>query len=102
MSNRLNESLSENQAREVVILLQIPKTIIIDKNSTIGDLKRMSKQQFGKFSDEFSLFIKDFDISTLENMNAIRTFDYYKSNTLSLLVKSLSTLYKMIIRKKLK
>ena len=94
MSNsiKLNESLIENKNREVVILLQIPKTLIIEKNTTIGDLKRLSKQHFGKYSEDFSLFIKDFDISTLENMNAIRTLDYYKSNTLSLFAKGLSTI----------
>ena len=82
--------MNDGKSKDVVMMLQIPKTITIDKNTTIGDIKRLSKQQFNKYSDDFNIFIKDFDISTLENMNAIRTFDYYKSNTLSLHPKSLS------------
>ncbi len=90
ISNKLNESINEGKSREITLLLQIPKTMVIDKSTTMGDLKKISKQHFCNYADDFGLFIKDFDISTLENMNAIRTFDYYKSNTLILYAKNQS------------
>jgi len=90
ISNKLNESINDGKPREITLVLQIPKTIVIDKSTTMGDLKKISKQHFSNYADDFSLFIKDFDISTLENMNAIRTFDYYKSCTLTLYVKNQS------------
>lgn len=94
ISNKLNESMNEGKSREITLMLQISKTIVIDRSTTMGDLKILSKQHFSKYADEFSLFIKDFDISTLENMNAIRTFDYYKSNTLTLTAKNQSKIFR--------
>ena len=89
ITNLMNDSFSEKKTTPLVILLQIPKSVVIDKSTTIDDLKKLSKQMFSKYLDDFSFYIKDFNISSLDSVNAIRTFDYYKSNTLTLIEKNI-------------
>ena len=83
-SKHLNESNFDNKSREIKVLLQISKSISIDRFTTISNLKTVAKQQFKGIAEDFSLFIKEYDISTLDNMNALRTFEYYKSNILTI------------------
>ena len=92
MSNqsRLEESNIDNKTKEIRLILQIVKTVTIDKYSTILDIKKLARQQFNKYADEFNLLIKDYDITSLDNMNAFRTLDYYKSNIISVNPKNLS------------
>ena len=90
-SKNLNESNFDNQTREVKLLLQISKSISIDKFTTISNLKSVVKQQFKGIAEEFSLFIKEYEISSLDNMNALRTFEYYKSNILTIHPKQISS-----------
>ena len=47
-TNRMNDSFSEKKTRPLVILLQIPKSVVIDKSTTIDDLKKLSNQKFSK------------------------------------------------------
>ena len=100
MSNlsRLDDSNIDNKTKDIRLILQIVRTVQIDKFSTIQDVKKLARQQFSKFAEEFSLQIKDYDITTLENMNAFRTLDYYKSNIISVTPKNLSK--KLILKKK--
>lgn len=90
MSKRLDDSNIDNKSREIQLILQIVKTITIDKFTTIQDIKKQTRQHFNKYMDEFSLLIKDYDISSLDNMNALRTLEYYKSNIISINPKNLS------------
>ena len=89
--NRMNESGIETKHQEIVMLLQIQKSVYLGKNTTLGDLRKLSNHCFNNQTYDFTAFIKDFEISALENMNAIRAFDYYKSKTLIVYPKSTST-----------
>ncbi len=89
-SKLVSESLYDNQTREIKLLLQLSKTVSIDKYTLISSLKTLVKQHFKKIAEEFNLYIKEYEISTLDNMNALRTFEYYKSNTLTIHPKTLS------------
>jgi hypothetical protein len=94
MSNqsRLDESNLDNKTKEIRLILQIVKSVTVDKYSTILDIKKLARQQFNKYADDFNLQIKDYDITSLDNMNAFRTLDYYKSNIISVNPKNLSKL----------
>jgi hypothetical protein len=89
-SKLVSESLYDNQTREIKLLLQLSKTVSIDKYTLISSLKTLVKQHFKKIAEDFNLYIKEYEISTLDNMNALRTFEYYKSNTLTIHPKTLS------------
>ncbi len=89
-SKLVSESLYDNQTREIKLLLQLSKTVSIDKYTLISSLKTIVKQHFKKIAEDFNLYIKEYEISTLDNMNALRTFEYYKSNTLTIHPKTLS------------
>jgi hypothetical protein len=89
-SKLVSESLYDNQTREIKLSLQLSKTVSIDKYTLISSLKTLVKQHFKKIAEDFNLYIKEYEISTLDNMNALRTFEYYKSNTLTIHPKTLS------------
>ena len=52
-SKHLNESNFDNKSREIKVLLQISKSISIDRFTTISNLKTVAKQQFKGIAEDF-------------------------------------------------
>ena len=71
----------DKNLREITLLLQISKSMVIDTTYNMHDISAICSEIFYPYnSDGFKLFIKDFEVSSLEKINVSNTLDFYKSN----------------------
>lgn len=68
--------------KEIKLTLQITKLINVDSHTSIQEIKKITKSEFNLPGDDFSLFVKEYDVTNLDSVNLLRTLEYYKSNTL--------------------
>ena len=66
--------------KELNMQFEISQKLKIDKDSKISDLKQIARKCFSKYADNITLFIHELDITSFENMNTIRTLEYYRTN----------------------
>ena len=60
----------DKNLREITLLLQISKSMVIDTTYNMHDISAICSEIFYPYnSDGFKLFIKDFEVSSLEKIN---------------------------------
>ena len=82
MSKKQEFEVKKSSMKEIKLTLQQTVCLSIDNNWTMNDIKQAAKREFGHIADLFTIFIKDYEVTNLENVNLQRTLDYYKSNTI--------------------
>ena len=87
------DEYSKQSIKEINIQFELIKKLQIDKDSKIIDINHLAKKHFSNYCDNFSLFIRDLDISSFGNMNTLRTLEYYRSDQITVRPIPLSSLH---------
>ena len=82
MSIKVEQESKKSSMKEIKLTLQQTVTLTIDEQWTMKDIKQAAKKEYGHVADLFTIFIKDYEVTNLENINLLRTLDYYKSSTI--------------------
>lgn len=74
--------------KEMEIVLQIPKKIIINGKMNIGEIKEIARESFRKFHSDFYFYFNNTEMFSLrDKMNLFRTLEYYQTDKMFLLPK---------------
>ena len=75
--------MSLSNCREIKLIFQLTKSVVIDTSYSMGDIKKMIIEIFNPLlTDDITMTIRDFDVTNLEKINVFHSLDYYKSNNI--------------------
>lgn len=75
--------MSLSTCREIKLIFQLTKSVVIDTSYSMGDIKKMIIEIFNPLlTDDITMTIRDFDVTNLEKINVFHSLDYYKSNNI--------------------
>ena len=76
--------MSSSTCREIKLVFQLTKSIVIDTSYSMGDIKKIIIDIFNPLiTDDLSMTIRDFEVTNLEKINVFHSLDYYKSNVIA-------------------
>jgi hypothetical protein len=76
--------MSSTTCREIKLVFQLTKSIVIDTSYSMGDIKKIIIDLFNPLiTDDLIMSIKDFEVTNLEKINVFHSLDYYKSNVIT-------------------
>ena len=84
MSNYQQNQISNSNDVEIELVLKIKRPCIIDKDTTVSEMKQIVKNVFKSFGRNFILMAGENDLTSLDKLGLIKTMDYYKSNSITI------------------
>ncbi len=83
MSNYQQTQISNSNGVEIELVLKIKRPCNIEKDTTVSEMKQIVKNIFKSYGRNFILMAGENDLSSLDKLGLIKTMDYYKSNSLT-------------------